>query len=375
MGAPIFNVPYLFVDNVQIAPGKKVSLISHFSNSISLVQLSFARYLAHSPDYSLHTLRTYMSSINTFIKSLYILEDIKDWKIDRAILTAGSFQVDNFLLEVREKSSGVHVSTCDAALKTFYNWIQCNSHLFEHINSEFQSPYFDNRLKAPRPYYRGVQYVSREKIVDVLQDIESENIKCALHFMFDCGVRVSELVRFKAKHFKQLKPTKDPNYFKIDVLGSKGKGGAIRPGDTIISSAILFRVRELISRNSLKDDDHVFRSIRGLPLKLENLKKIISRISARLLESKIIAEKITGHQHRHATAFSLMQFVEGPNTLDNLIHVKQVLRHSSMMSGLPYTSVQYTEILTARADALEKGIKSRLDEAEYILNKTYNDCP
>jgi site-specific recombinase XerD len=356
---------------LRISTGQEVALVTYQGRDISQLEFGFASFIGSSVDYSPRTLETYVSCINSYVKFLYETEDIAHLHIDHAILMAGVYQVNNFLYELRkDEFSSNYIVTIDAALKTFYNWISVNKSYFIHDGEEFKSPYIDNLPKARRAYRRRVRHLTRDEFVTFLNEgIVEEDLKCALHFMFDTGVRISELLRFKVKDFKGLNCNDKPEWVELDVNGSKGPGGFIQDDVLTMSSYVLKRVMDLIQRHSLKDDDFVFVNSRGESLKQNSLQRQFMRISQRMIEKGLRTKTVNAHMLRHGTAFSIMLFSEGP-TLEDLIHVKQQLRHRSILSVQSYTSINYVHIKRGREDALEHGLTTRLQESKFIYDST-----
>src|SRR5687767_9345962 len=103
---------------INLAEGFDVTLLLHTNHGISTIQLGFANTIATSVKYSRKTVTTYISCLNTYVKFLYAFEDIENLSIDRAILMARSFQVDDFLFMLRKHGySANYIVTIDAALR------------------------------------------------------------------------------------------------------------------------------------------------------------------------------------------------------------------------------------------------------------------
>lgn len=360
------------ITRLKISTGQEVGLLCHKGRDISHLEFGFANAMGNSVKYSSKTLRTYVSCINSYIKFLYETEDIGHLSIDQAILLAGVYQVNNFLFELRKKElSSNYIVTIDAALKTFYNWVSVNKSYFIEEVEEFRSPYSDNLPKANRAYRRRVSHLTRHEFITLLNEgVQGEDLKCALHFMFDTGVRISELLRFKVSDFRGLECKEQPCWVEVEVKGAKGRGGVFQNDVLTVSSYVIRRVNDLILRHSLRDEDFVFVNRRGKPLKQNTLQRQFERISQSMIQKGLRKKKVTAHMLRHSTAFSIMLFSEGPNTLENLICVKQQLRHRSLLSVQMYTSVNYIHIKQGREDSLSLGLMNRLHESKFIYDAT-----
>jgi integrase/recombinase XerD len=357
---------------LKISTGQEISLVARGMVDISHLEFGFANAIGSSVKYSFKTLETYVSCINSYVKFLFRTENIAHLNIDQAILMAGVYQVNNFLLELRKEAfSSNYIVTIDAALKTFYNWISVNKSYFIDVFEDFKSPYHDNLPKANRSYRKKVRHLKRDEFIVFLnKGAQEEDLKCALHFMFDTGVRISELLKFKVSDFSNVFCSEEACWVEIGVRGAKGRGGIIQDDVLTVSSYVFKRVKSLISKHSLRDDELVFVNALGNSFKQNSLQRLLQRISQRMVKDGLITKRVTAHTLRHSTAFSLMLFTEGPNTLENLIAVKQQLRHKSILSTQIYTSVNYVHILRGRKDSLELGLLNRLDESRFIYDST-----
>jgi integrase/recombinase XerD len=355
-------------------PHKNYSITTFVDSKecMATLPLHFFSYMYISPDYSKETLSTYTSCIFKYVKYLFESGEANGLSIDQAILMAGTYQVNNFLYELRmEEYSDDYICTIDAALKTFYEWIELNKTLWSDIHIEIDSPYRDGRSKALRPYNKNVNYINRDDLITLMNTIEHERYKCLLHFLYESGVRISEALRFTIKDFKDAKPLYKSDWFKLNVKGGKARGGMFSKGTIRISRTVLERVLESINeRNEINVFEPAFINLRGTAVKRNSIQNFVRRTSKRLLDGGEIRERLTLHMLRHSAAFSMMTFVEGINSIENLIHVKQALRHKSIISTEVYTTVDYVEVLESREDSLSAGIQSRLHEAKFILTNT-----
>lgn len=353
-----------------------VSAIFDAKERIAQLPFLFSVHLADSTLYSSKTIPTYLSAILMFIRHVIENEETDHLSVDELLLSVNAYQVNHFLhdMRVREKSDN-YICTCDAALKTFFQWLEINNAIHSSILPGYSSPYINNRSKAQRPIHQDVRHVNSAEVIAFLNHgFKDEHTRCALHFMFDTGVRISELLRFKVADFLRVpEELTGEEFIKLEVVSSKGRGGTKPKGQVFVSKIVFDRVKNLIVRSdNLNPSNSLFVDKRGKAIKASSLQQKIYRASNKLLAQSIISKKITAHMFRHGTAFSLLKFCGGYIDIQTLIHIRQILRHKSIRSIENYISINFIEIKADRENDFEKGIHSRLLEAKHIFNNTSN---
>lgn len=94
-----------------------------------------------------------------------------------------------------------------------------------------------------------------DDLIVLLESTGSERERVVLQFLYDSGLRRSELPRVTVEHIKNaiyfnstqfISYTSDkpicPSYVPLEVLGSKGRRNEINPRWTLISSATIQRI-------------------------------------------------------------------------------------------------------------------------------------
>jgi integrase/recombinase XerD len=369
---------YVKSTRVEISLKNRLSFIvaAIFDNRERIAELPFlfAIHLVNSTLYSPNTAPTYLSAINLFIRHVIENEETNGFSIDEILLSVNSFQVNHFLSGMRKANkSDNYICTCDAALKTFYQWLEVNNFLHQSILQNFGSPYKNNRAKALRPNHQIVRHIdSYELITFINHGFATEHLRCALHFMFDTGVRISELVRFKVGDILGVKnEVAQSEFIKIGLISSKGRGGTSSKGHIYVSRVVFDRIKNLIVKSGNLDfSKPLFTLKSGIPIKASTLQQYLNRASKRLLRDRVIDKQITAHMFRHGTAFSLLKFSKGNPDIETLIYIKQILRHKSILSIENYISINFIDIRAGREVDLSKGIHSRLLEAKFIFDNT-----
>jgi integrase/recombinase XerD len=219
------------------------------------------------------------------------------------------------------------------------------------------------------------RFVTMEQVITLLKGLHNESQRVAVHFLFDTGVRVSELTRLT----NNLLPNesdwpKDVNYYPLKVPGSKPYDGSkYKYRYTIISRPVLARVRRYhssqeytLSKWRIYDPyKPTFLTVHGEALTVDSVQQ---SINAAWIRQGRNHKEISPHRLRHGTAYSVLQSEFGKELLDNLLILKSMLGHERINTTEIYTSIP---IAALRSIGGKQQIRFKYEEAQQIYDATY----
>lgn len=294
------------------------------------------------------------ASIDTAIRDL-VSDDILDWII-------------------AQRSKGLTESTInnrEVLTKEFYRWLTTSQG--ESVRDDVP---WGRRNMTRRQHRNLPRFVTMEQVIRLLNATHNESQRVALHFLYDTGVRVSELVRMT----KDLLPDErdwpdDVNYYPLVVPGSKSRHGqTYKLRFTIISRPVLARVkryhattRYLLSKEfSLLDPKRpIFLNVHGQRLSVSSVQKTIT--AAWFCQGGRKGE-MSAHRLRHGTAFSILQSEFGADMHDNLLILKNMFGHVDIKSTEVYTAIPMAALKSIQG---VKAVRLKYDEAQQIYDATY----
>lgn len=300
----------------------------------------------------------------------------ENMEIDEVIILLDRFHIVEWLHNM--KLSGVNFRTLknrEVCLRQFINWLSTieGGNLRSMVNSPWGR---DNILGyvTKASHASSPKYISTEMVISILSQLHNECERCMFHTQYDTGLRISELISFK---LKELPPESmyDSSYEFLPLLiqGVKGKAGSRKERITLISRAVMNRIRryhnsieyKLAPDWNINDPDKpVFLTSNQLPWGNRNASKQFKSAVNR----SDINSKFSTHWLRHGTAFSVLQSDIGRTYEDRMLVAQTMLGHANLSTTEIYTQIAPALLarLTKKGNAL-----NRLDEAEEIRSATY----
>jgi site-specific recombinase XerD len=224
------------------------------------------------------------------------------------------------------------------------------------------------------PNARSPKFISAELVVEVLNGMHNECERCMFHAQYDMGLRISELVDLTVGDIpneKQYDPALE--FIPICVNGVKGRGGQKKERITLISRAVLKRIKRYHSSREYKlAPDWDIDDPKKPAFLTANQRKWSVRNASKQFKTSVrrvgMIDTMKTHWLRHGTAYSVLRSDIGRNYQDRMLMLQQMLGHAHLK-----TTEIYTQISPALLERLTKVGKeiNRLDEAEFIREKTY----
>lgn len=352
-----FIRPALIDDNEQV-----VELVSHYLKVL----------IESAQGYSVNTIKLYGVNLRYLCEWLSAQSLYKGMPLDYVLRTIPIGIVNQYLSALRK--SGLSDSTLknrDVTFKGFFEWLttaeagRARIESGYEVRSNIQSI---RRRKKPR-------YVTKEQAVKVLKSLHSESQRCMVHFLYESGVRVSELERVRKSDFDMLEfwPA-ELAYLPLLVQGSKARGGRnIKERYVLISRAVYERVcRYHNSRefrlSSANRDGRAFLNTFKAPVSSKCIQKTIAAAAKR---AGFLTGIVSPHRLRHGTALSILMGEDGQDYLEKLVLIQTQFGHADIA-----TTEIYTCIPPALFTAMNGGklATARFQEAQDIYERTYLPC-
>jgi integrase/recombinase XerC len=288
--------------------------------------------------------------------------------------------VEDWLAQLAKKGSNAYtIRRLDAVLRGFFQWMTTEEGGW--VRSNENNPYSDGKYKTLSPQRPTIKCMTYQEVSNfILHGFEDESERCLIHFMYETGVRVSEVTGILKSDLPLLENYPDNlRYFPIPIRESKGHGGIIIKRFGIISRPMIERVLSLHNnskvyqqRSSLYSliNQPMFLDTIGNPISTHSIQRKFYLASKKLLEKRIIQEPISPHMLRRATAFSISKSEHRLNSFEKLVLYQQVLVYASIRSIRFYTAAPAAVIAKSQQSRDENGLSDRYQEAEYIIKQT-----
>ena len=327
---------------------------------------------------------TYGKNLSYFLNYIRSRPDYDNNESDEVFITVPKYVIQEyltFLIREDNKSSST-VRSRDAAIYAFFEYL-CNP-TEDRDQLRKDNPYNDGYL-SKSPKRTPLVSCTLDDLVTLIKSTTSEREKVLLQFLYDSGLRRSELPRVTLQDFKDTDnfnsekfiscDTDQPihaNYVPLKVKGSKGRGNQIKPRWTLLSLATIKRVQKyhaspLYRKYARKyvdpSETPAFFNSKGTPYTPSAINKLLERISKRAIKKGSLDRSISPHQLRHGNAYAILQSNDlGADYLDRLVIVQKNLGHNHLHTTQIYTSIPqdiYNSMCDENGDLLTRAEKMR----------------
>lgn len=336
------------------------------------------------------TAGTYSRNLKYFIEYLNTIENIAHFSVEDKLIQVGRRILENYIrFEYNEKGTeNGTVRNRETALRSFYGFISDG----EYIPPVIASNPFPTKWISKKPHQKQVQSASIHHLIELMHQSKYERERVALQFMYDSGVRISELGRVKVRHIQdamnfvnynfrsqETELMINPDYAPILIIGSKARKQSFKERTSIITHPTLKRITEYHSKPLFKRYQRLYQdplecpaflNSEGNPFNAVSIGKLIERLSEKANKQKKIKRRISPHLFRHGSAYMTLQDENlGADALDRLLNVQRSLGHSHAKTSERYTSVP-AEIynIISRQDGVE--LRSKLDKMQEVYDQT-----
>jgi integrase/recombinase XerD len=218
------------------------------------------------------------------------------------------------------------------------------------------------------------KFIAANIIIELLKGFHNECERVMYHAQYDMGLRIGELVDLRISDLPREEHY-DPacEFLPVCIRGNKGRAGRVKQRTTVISRAVLNRIKryhnslayKLAENWQLSDKNKpVFLTPNGKAWSVRNASQQFKRSARR----QRLDPKICTHWLRHGTAFSILRSDIGKSYEDRMLTVQQLLGHSRLSTTEIYTQISPAMLLSLT----ERGREiNRLTEAEEIRDATF----
>jgi len=333
----------------------------------------------------------YARNMTYFLRYLRSREEFTGLTLDEALLQVKRPVLEDWFIHQGEVE-GIDRSTVrnrEACIRSFYNFITDG----ESRDKLLDKNPFPDGFVSPRPHKKQVKHASLSDLIALMRECRYERERLLLQFMYDAGVRISEVERVtfgdikKAINFTQLpfavsdkldSPVR-PGYAPLLVRGSKGRGNSIKERYAIVTIATLKRIASyhaspLYKRYQARFQDRnsapAFLNTQGVAYNQDSLEKLIERRSNSALRKNLISKSVHAHLFRHASAYLTLEDPNlGNDFLDRLVNVQKTLGHNSITTTEVYTSIPH-DIYNSIADSEKGSLKTKIAKMEAVVEQT-----
>lgn len=292
--------------------------------------------------------------------------------VDKAIMCVDEDVIIDWInYQRRAGVSNKTIHNREVLLRQFYKWLTsaASGRLLNEI------PWIEGSITKSHTKCLP-KYVTVEQVITLLNGFHNESQRTAAHFIYDVGVRVSELSRITNRYLPNESDwPADINYYPIIIPGSKARGrDAIKVRESIITRSMLARINRyqstpeylLAKKWSIFDPDKpVFLNVHGEELTCDSIYKGLKDAWARQGRR---ADEISPHILRHGTAYSVLSGEVGKTLLDRLLLLKGMLGHENISTTEIYASIPVVVLQSLSGD---KQARARYEDAHLIYESTY----
>lgn len=378
------------IPNLTLEQTVKVTGVGVFDDNGKILPL-ISEYLSYQSKHekiAYKSAGTYGKNLTYFLKYIRSRPDYDADETDEVFITVPGYVIQEYLtfLTLNGGKESSTVRNRDATIRAFIEYLCSPTEDREQLRTS--NPYSNGYLsKAPKR--TPIDPCTLDDLVILIKSTFSERERLLLQFLYDSGLRRSELPRVTLEHFRNAInfnsekfitcDSDQPihvNYAPLEVKGSKGRGNEIKPRWTLVSAATIQRIQKyhaspLYKKYARKytrpDETPAFFNAEGTPYTPKSISKLLERISKRAMEQGHLTRNISPHQLRHGNAYAILQSNDlGTDFLDRLVIVQKNLGHNQLSTTQMYTSIPqdiYNSLCDENGDLLTRAEKmKRLSE-------------
>ena len=266
-------------------------------------------YLKYEKKYSNYTILNYENDIIDFL--IFLNESGLNYKN----IEYSDTRFYLMKLKDEEKLSNTSINRRLSSIRGFYKYLANNKIIDDNIFNLVNGPKREKKL--PRYF----EYNELEELFEVpdLRKPLGQRDRVILEILYDCGVRVGELVNIKVNDI-------DFSNKSIFILGKGNKERYVRFGD-YAKDALKMYLNDGYSILNIRNIDYLLLNNDGEQLTDRGVRYILDR----LISKTTLNKKISPHMLRHSFATSML------NNGADILAVQQLLGHESISSTQIYT--------------------------------------
>lgn len=345
----------------------------------------YLSYQAKHEKISNKSAETYARNLTYFLKYIRSRSDYSNDETDEVFLTIPSYVIQEYLtfLSQENRATSATVRNRDATIRAFIEFLCTPNEYGKALRKD--NPYIHGFLsKAPKRTL--IRACTLDELAILINSTNLEREKVILQFLYDSGLRRSELPRLTLEDFtrvtefnKQMFAIIDldqpiyRDYISLQIKGSKGRGNEIKPRSTLVSSATIRRIQKyhaspLYKKYARKyaspSETPAFFNAYGTSFTAKSINELLIRVSQRAIKKGLLDRVISPHKLRHGYAYAVLQSNDlGTDYLDRLVIVQKNLGHSHLDTTQMYTNIPqeiYNSMCDEKGNLLTRAEKMRL---------------
>ena len=351
-------------DGPTVADQVSVTAVGLFDSEERLVPLvsEYLTFAVRSANLAALSAETYGRNIGYLLEHLKSTPTFKSSSYDEIFLAVSKHGIQRYYSHLREVDglTSTTIRNRDACYMALFNDFLCVGGKHRSAVRE-DNPYAGGFLSPP-PKKDLVYPCSLQELKALIESASSERERCLIQAIFDVGLRRSEVGRVtlgavnKALGFAQANFVPDdaldwvhPDYCPLYIDGSKGPGSEFKPRYSIVSRAVLERIKRyhaspLFKKHARRyesaDVTPCFFNSEGQPFNPDAISKLLERLSKRAVKSKRLERMVSPHKLRHGHAYAILTSPDfGDNYLDKLLMAQKSLGHEDASTTGIYTKL------------------------------------
>lgn len=305
---------------------------------------------------------TYGRNLGYLVAHLRMLPEFDGCSADEMLLTVSRATLASYLSDLRKVHGidSVTIRNRDACYRTFFKKFLCVA-LDDQEARRKNNPY-EAGFISPSPKRKLVNACSPRELEALVVSTGSERERCVLQFIFDSGLRRSEVgritladvnaaMRFSHQQFVgETNATPfNPVYCPLLVEGSKARGDETKQRYSIVSRPTLNRIKKYhatalykryAARYSKPELTPAFFNANGDPYNGDAVSALLKRVSERGLKSRRLERTVSPHKLRHGHAYAILNSPDmARDILDLMVIVQKSLGHVHADTTEIYTHI------------------------------------
>jgi len=288
----------------------------------------FLAYLEVEKRYSSHTVIAYRKDIEQF-------SDFSNIENEQDLREVNFQLVRSWLVQLLEKGNSNRTAARKiSSLRVYFKWLLKEGVVKDNPVSKIKSPKQSKNLPS---FFREAQLdpVNFDSLFD--DSFDGVRNRLVIEFLYQTGVRLSELIALKVK---------DVDQSKVKVLGKRNKERVIPISENL--SALIKDYQKKITEQGIVNE-YLFVLKNGKTL----YPKFVYRLINSYFSNVTDVDKCSPHVLRHTFATHMLNNGAGLDTL------KELLGHANLSATQVYTNNTFAQLTNIYSQAHPRGTKKK----------------
>jgi len=192
-------------------------------------------------NYSPKTIELYGNNLKYFCEYLRNSELLGQIPIDVILTSISTLGLEKYFKSLQNNDlADSTVRNREASLREFFVWLTTAKASKVRTESGWPRRYMTRKPRRKMP-----RFITKKQFIQLAGALNHESQRCVLHFMYETGLRVSEVPRVMKNDIDLLQGFDESfEYLPLLIRGSKGSGKAhVKERYALISRAVFARVQ------------------------------------------------------------------------------------------------------------------------------------